>query len=61
MKTYELLDFGYSQMVKRTTSAGEVTWIPLDVQNRDYDEYLRYTAWVEADNDPNEFWAEEVI
>lgn len=34
-------------------------WIPIDPANSDYSEYLRYTAWVEAGNDPDEFWTTE--
>jgi hypothetical protein len=29
---------------------------PTDPNNSDYAEYLRYTAWVDEGNDPNEFW-----
>jgi hypothetical protein len=34
-------------------------WIPLDPRNSDYAEYLRYTAWVDEGNDPDEFWTQE--
>ena len=61
MKTYELqaTDFG-SEMVKATEGEKEL-WIPLDPANSDYAEYLRYTAWVEAGNDPDEFWTQEEV
>jgi hypothetical protein len=58
MKTYELItDELGGQMVKATE--GEKTlWIPLDPNNSDYAEYLRYTAWVEAGNKPEDFWSQ---
>jgi hypothetical protein len=53
MKTYELLD-----EVLKSTIGEQITWIPLDPANSDYAEYLSFTAWVEAGNDPNEFWTQ---
>lgn len=55
MRTYEIItDEVGSQMLKATE--GENTlWIPLNPNNSDYATYLRYTAWVEAGNDPEEF------
>ena len=44
--------------VNRTNADGTITSIPLDPNNSDYAEYLRYTAWVEAGNDPDEFWTQ---
>jgi hypothetical protein len=56
MKNYEIIEFEEHLTVKATE--GEKTlWIPTDPANSDYAEYLRYTAWVEAGNDPNEFWS----
>jgi len=49
------------QSVKRTNKDGSETWIPLDPANSDYAEYLRYTAWVEAGNDPDEFWGQSEL
>jgi hypothetical protein len=56
MRTYQLIQTETGVAIKATE--GEKTlWIPLDPANSDYAEYLRYTAWVEAGNDPDEFWA----
>ena len=59
MKIYELFEteseLGIYQTLKATVGEQEL-WIPLDPANSDYAEYLRYTEWVEAGNDPNEFW-----
>jgi hypothetical protein len=60
MKTYELIQDEFDgETLKRTDPDGRVWWIPLDPANSDYAEYLRYTAWVEAGNDPDEFWSQE--
>lgn len=57
MKKYEEITSttGYKS-IKRTDQDGTESWIPLDPANSDYAEYLAYNAWVEAGNDPNEFW-----
>ena len=60
MKTYEVIERDGRSIIKATQ--GEKTlWIPLDPANSDYAEYLRYTAWVEAGNDPDEFWGQEEV
>ena len=46
--------------VIKATQGETILWIPLDPANSDYAEYLRFTAWVEAGNDPDEFWTNEV-
>ena len=61
MRTYELItieseDGDYSTL--KATEGEKTLWIPLDPANSDYAEYLRYTAWVEAGNDPDEFWTQ---
>jgi len=59
MRTYELIEFEEGSVVKATE--GEKTlWIPTDPANSDYAEYLRYTAWVEAGNDPQDFWESDI-
>lgn len=55
MKTYELIESEEGSIVK-ATEGEKILWIPTDPANSDYAEYLRYTAWVEAGNDPDEFW-----
>lgn len=57
MRTYELFDNDEMKAVK-ATEGERVLWIPLDPANADYAEYLRYTAWVEAGNNPDEFWTQ---
>jgi hypothetical protein len=54
MHTYEEVELSGETMLHRSDGA----WIPTDPNNGDYAEYLRYTAWVEAGNDPDEFWAQ---
>jgi hypothetical protein len=60
-KNYELVtqDLTNMQVVKATFENGDGAWIPVDPNNSDYAEYLRYTAWVEAGNGPDEFWSQE--
>jgi hypothetical protein len=60
MKTYELIQSEEGSVVK-ATEGEKITWIPLDPANSDYAEYLRYTAWVEAGNDPDEFWTQSEL
>lgn len=55
MKTYTILENG---IIQRTDLDGKIWSIPADPANSDYAEYLRYTAWVEAGNDPDEFWTQ---
>ena len=57
MKTYELVTSEIGSVIKATEGEKE-SWIPLDPANSDYAEYLRYTEWVEAGNDPDEFWTQ---
>ena len=58
MKTYELIQSEEGSVVKATEGEKEI-WIPLDPANSDYAEYLRFTSWVEAGNDPDEFWVSD--
>jgi len=59
MKTYELITFDTgNQGIVFTEPNGTVGTIPTDPANSDYQEYLRYTAWVEAGNNPEEFWTQ---
>jgi hypothetical protein len=60
MKTYEVIETELGVSIK-ATEAEKTLWIPADESNSDYAEYLRYTTWVEAGNDPDEFWKEETI
>jgi len=58
MKTYELIENEISGTILKATEGEKITWIPLDLNNSDYAEYLRFTEWVEAGNDPDEFWTQ---
>jgi len=60
MKTYELIQDKFQPRVLRTEGE-KVTVIPLDPANSDYAEYLRYTAWVEAGNNPEDFWTQSEV
>jgi hypothetical protein len=57
MKTYEVIE-SLDRKIIKATEGETILWIPLDPANTDYAEYLRYTAWVEAGNDPDEFWTQ---
>ena len=57
---YELIENEEGATIKRTDAEGKVWWIPTDPNNSDYAEYLRYTAWVDEGNDPDEFWNQEI-
>ena len=59
MKTYELTETPNGSFLNITDLDGQTWFIPTDPANSDYAEYLRYTAWVEAGNDPDEFWTQE--
>jgi hypothetical protein len=61
MKTYELITNEMGGELIKATEGEKQTFIPLDPANSDYAEYLRYTAWVEAGNDPDEFWTQEEV
>ena len=56
MKTYEIVEQEFGQVIKATLPDEKIIWIPLDPANSDYAEYLRYTEWVEAGNKPEDFW-----
>jgi len=56
VKTYEVYEA--EQIIKATLEDGREAWIPMVEGNSDYAEYLRYTAWVEAGNDSDEFWTQ---
>jgi hypothetical protein len=44
MISYEVIDTGQGEVVKRTESDGKEFWIPKDPSNSDYQRYL---AWLE--------------
>ena len=57
MRTYELVETEFEVVIKATEN-DETYWIPMREGNRGYEEYLRYTEWVEAGNNPDEFWTQ---
>jgi hypothetical protein len=60
MKHYESIETEEGTSLK-ATQGETIFWIPLDPANRDYAEYLAYTAWVEDGKDPNEFWTQSAL
>jgi hypothetical protein len=57
MRTYELIETDEGATIK-ATEGEKMLWIPTDPNNSDYAEYLRYTAWLDEGNDPDEFWTQ---
>jgi hypothetical protein len=58
MKIYELIELEEGSVVKATEGEKEI-WIPSNPANTDYAEYLRYTAWVDEGNNPEDFWTQK--
>ena len=61
MTTYEVIEEDGFTSIRKTNDDGKVWVIPNDPANSDYAEYLRYTEWVEAGNNPDDFWTQEEI
>jgi hypothetical protein len=59
MRTYEVIETEEYTAIK-ATEGEKILWIPTDPNNSDYAQYLAFTAWVDAGNDPNEFGQEEI-
>ena len=62
MKSYELITTDYedgARSILKATEGEREIWIPTDPANSDYAEYLRYTAWVDEGNNPEDFWKQE--
>jgi len=57
MKIYEVITSDYGTCI-RVTIGETISFIPLDPANSDYAEYLRYNEWVEAGNNPEDFWTQ---
>jgi len=58
MRQYEVIEFGESVTIAYEENGVRLSF-PDNPSNPDYAEYLRYTAWVEAGNDPEQFWVAE--
>ena len=59
MKTYELISDEASGTTLKVTEGEKAWWVSSENSPR-WQEYLRYTAWVEAGNDPAEFWNQTI-
>ena len=59
MKTYEIIEMGEEKFLKVTEESGKVWMSPMKETSRFYREYLRYTEWVEAGNNPEDFWTQD--
>ena len=53
---YELIKTNDYSVVKRTDRNNNVSWIPLDLENSDYQQYLAFTEWITAGKEPDDFW-----
>ena len=60
MKTYEMLTNPLGEETLKRVEGTTEFYIPLDPANKDYAEYLRYTEWVAAGNDPQDFWESDI-
>jgi len=58
MKKYNVEIFEGETIVWYETEGRRISFGVTDPANSDYAEYLRYTQWVEAGNDPDEFWSQ---
>lgn len=58
MRTYQLITSQLGGQVIKATEGEKILWIPLDSANSDYAEYLAYTAWIKAGNNPEDFWTQ---
>ena len=58
MKTYELITDEISGGMLKVTEGEKVWWVTPNSNSSRWAEYLRYTEWVEAGNDPDEFWTQ---
>lgn len=50
--TYEVINVGKGQMIKRTDQKELVAWIPTDPGNSDYQRYLRWLENPDAEEFP---------
>ena len=57
MKNYEVEETEFGTMISYTRGNTRVSFGEWE-GNSEYAEYLRYTAWVEAGNAPEDFWTQ---
>ena len=55
----EILDEEITTQILKVTEGEKVTWVSTESGSSRYAEYLRYTAWVEAGNNPEDFWTQD--
>ena len=60
MKNYQVQETEFGQIISYEQN-GFLISFGEDPANSDYAEYLRYTAWVEAGNNPAEFWVTDSL
>jgi hypothetical protein len=60
MKTYEIVEDEQGSILK-VTEGDSVWWVEVDGGSTRWEEYLRYTAWLDEGNDPDEFWNNEEL
>jgi hypothetical protein len=58
MKEYEEITIADERFLKVTEPLGKVWFAETKETSSLYAEYLRYTEWVEAGNDPEDFWTQ---
>ena len=56
MKKYEIINTEFGEKIVFPNEDGILSWIPKDLNNKDYVEYLNYKEWLEMGKDPNKFW-----
>jgi len=60
MYKYEIVTNDINEQMLTRTEGDHIVWIPMHPANKDYVEYLRYTEWVEAGNNPEDFWTRDL-
>jgi hypothetical protein len=58
MKNYNVITFENETIVWYEQDGVRTSFGTTDPNNSDYAEYLRFTAWVNEGNDPDEFWTQ---
>jgi len=58
MREYKVNEYDFGTVISYLEN-GTLYSFTNDPANSDYAEYLRYTAWVEAGNNPEDFWTQD--
>ena len=59
MKNYKVVEYDFGKIISFMRGNTKVSFGEWE-GNSHYAEYLRYTAWVEAGNDPQDFWESDI-